>query len=477
MEIGNTAFYLEKIRLLQEKLEATESILRKYVTKQKELESQLQQKNEELEQQNSEILAQNEELHQSQEELKAQKEFLDKQNETLTKTNEKLNSHEQILKKALEKIKVSEQEIKAKNQELEQKQAEILAQNEELIQSQEELRAQREFIDKQNEELVKKNEKLGLNEQILKKALEKIKASEQEIKAKNQELEQKQVEILTQNEELKQIKEELLSKWEFIQKQNETLRMQHDKLNSSIRAAQNIQRAILPSDEFLRRVFAEYFILYEPKDIVSGDFYFVEALKNKLYIATVDCTGHGVEGAFVTLIVHSILKLLLTEKEIAQPNEILEQIDFEIRERLNKELSKFNYGLDMSLLRVEDQGDRLEVVFSGAKNDVLLFTNSELNILKSDRKSIGGMINPKKKFTQQSLSVPRDAIFYLFTDGIVDQGNMEGKKIGKEMFIDWLKSIQNLSFAEQKSKLIELNQEFSQNAVQRDDILVFGFRF
>ncbi len=388
----------------------------------------------------------------------------------------RLAANDAIVKKYIARQKEQQELLREQNNALEQKQAEILAQNEELIQSQEELNTQREFIEQQNRELSQTNQKLLAHEQILKKALQKLKDSEEQIKQQNNALEQKQGEILAQNEELIQSQEELQTQWNFIENQTQLLKEQYEKLNTSLRAAQHIQQSILPSQEKLTHLLKEWFVIYTPKDIVSGDLYFVEQVEDKLFLACIDCTGHGVEGAFVTLITHGILSLLLKEKKLTSPAMILEHLDKEFRIRLNQEKNRFYYGMDIALLCIERNSDGCNVVFSGAKSEVYFFADHQIQVLKGKPKSIGGIYNPNKEFFNQTISVSPGTVFYLSTDGFFDVVNAQGKKPGKNGFIEWLKQISQQPFETQKECLLKLSGEFCQNPYQRDDILVMGFK-
>lgn len=268
----------------------------------------------------------------------------------------------------------------------------------------------------------------------------------------------------------------------------EIIKLKNDLITDSIRYALTIQQAILPSPERFAQVFSDHFILFRPKDIVSGDFYWFAnipakaGVNERYYVATVDCTGHGVPGAFMSMIGNSILNELVIEKGIVMPSQILEALNTQIRIALKQDRIGKNVnsdGMDISICMFEKKPDgKVLMTFSGAKT-TLYYTvqkRAEVFQIKGDKKTIGGVQIEGRIFTdQERLFSPGDAI-YLTTDGYVDQNNPHREKFGSIRFIKLLEQITHLTMAVQREELIRALDEHQQESEQRDDITVVGLR-
>jgi len=273
---------------------------------------------------------------------------------------------------------------------------------------------------------------------------------------------------------------------EIIKQHNELID-KNEKIKSSIRYAQTIQQAILPIKENIDKYF-ENFIIYRPKDIVSGDFYwFVHVpaeTKDLFFIASADCTGHGVPGAFMSMICSRLLNEAVNEKKIHHPNEILEELDKNLKIALKQDQDKNNDGMDICLIRVDKTKSNNEIEsinFCGAKRPLFHFKSetSEIIEFKADKRSIGGATVQKNKinFANQKIAVSKDDTIYLSTDGYTDQNNNSRKRLGTQMFTEILKEIGNLSLEEQKQHLEKYLSEYMNSEEQRDDITLIGLKF
>lgn len=305
-----------------------------------------------------------------------------------------------------------------------------------------------------------------------------------------------QEEIQTQNEllhdktkALEGANSQLWAQQEEIQSQNELLQDKNDNITASIRYAQTIQKSILPTTEQLKAILNQYFLIYKPKDIVSGDFYWVEHIPadkdgkcTQTFIACVDCTGHGVPGAFMSLIGSRVLTEAIHEDKLREPSEILEILDKKVRMILKQESSidKSNQdGMDLSICRLDTtaEGDA-KVIFSGAKGNLYFKSHNsdEIQILKGDKRAIGGIQRSRNPFTQYEFGLQKDDILYFSTDGIIDQSNPQRRKFGSRQFITTLESCCNLSIAEQQKYIQSKLEKHQLNAEQRDDITVIGIK-
>ncbi|MDX1629401.1 MAG: SpoIIE family protein phosphatase [Fulvivirga sp.] len=276
-----------------------------------------------------------------------------------------------------------------------------------------------------------------------------------------------------------------------IQNKNHQLTRQREqllKLNSQLENSLNfirwqtdyaktIQNSILPLGKDMKKAFKEHFVLFQPKDVVSGDFYFFSQRGQKVFVAAVDCTGHGVPGAFMSLIGYNLLLEAIEMKEIDNPALILEYIDWRIHYTLNQEQTLNQDGMDLSLCMIDYS--TYELVFAGAKNPLLLIRrdgNSEL--IKGDPHAIGGFSEGfSKSYTNHKLHLNEIDTFYLYSDGFQDQfGGTRNKKFMSKRFRQLLIDNSTKDLKVQRKDLDEKLEAWKGNEEQTDDILVMGIK-
>ena len=309
-----------------------------------------------------------------------------------------------------------------------------------------------------------------------------------ELRETNNELKSKQKEISQKNEEILQQVEELAAQRDRLGEKNKQITIQHEQIKSSIRYAQTIQKAILPEEHVIKNKF-ESFIIYSPKDVVSGDFYWfseLDAKKDKLGIgnnmlAVVDCTGHGVPGAFMSMIGSNLLNKIVNEVGIDNPSEILELMDKGVYESLRQETSHNTDGMDMVLCHITEMDDnKIKIVFAGARSHLYYYQRStgEVVVLKGSSKYIGGKLNAQKNasFSNTEFILERGDMVYLTTDGLVDQNNSARKRFGSHRLIELIKSFANESTDVQDHVLRRELSLWQDGCPQRDDITVIGIR-
>ncbi|MBQ9470195.1 MAG: SpoIIE family protein phosphatase, partial [Bacteroidales bacterium] len=279
--------------------------------------------------------------------------------------------------------------------------------------------------------------------------------------------------------------EQLLLQNEEIEKQRNQIQKQHENINKSINYAQGIQKALLPPQENLTKLFPESFILFKPRDIVSGDYYYFkeipqgygsDEMTGKVVVAAVDCTGHGVPGAFLSMIGCNLLNEIVHSGE-ANPGSILRRLNNEVVRTLRQEETDNRDGMDMSLCVVDTVNKTLE--FSGAKNPLIYVTSSEMGRLKPDKNCIaGGTGILSDDFDVQRVQVTEPTWFYMFSDGFVDQfGGPNGRKFMMKQFSELLGSIAMLPAQQQRTMLKNVLREWIGNLYhQIDDILIVGFK-
>ncbi len=279
---------------------------------------------------------------------------------------------------------------------------------------------------------------------------------------------------------LKSAEQEIMAQKDILVSQNEEINRQTEHIQSSIRYAKTIQSAILPAQSKLDE-FSENFILYKPKDIVSGDFYWYSESDEYRFVAAVDCTGHGVPGAFMSLIANSLLNEIVNEKKIYLPRRILSTLNDNINQILKQKETDNRDGLDMCFVRISKIGnENREVVFGGAKRDLYVYSESEQKLLKirGSRKSAGGVLSTrsKAKFSNIALNVNSGDILYLSTDGYIDQNNKNRIRFGTQKLMLVLNEIATLPMSVQKDILDDILLKYQDEQSQRDDITFIGLK-
>ncbi len=277
--------------------------------------------------------------------------------------------------------------------------------------------------------------------------------------------------------EIEQQKHEIEVQRDLLAKQNEEIGRKNKDITDSIEYAKRIQTAILPLNETIQKYLPEYFILYRPRDIVSGDFYWFAYNNGKIVIAAVDCTGHGVPGAFMSMIGAEILNTIVLSQGITDAGEILNLQHKYIRSALKQDTSDNQDGMDMALCVIDREKGILE--FAGAKNPLIYITkDDELHKIRGDRQSIGGFqYEEQVSFKKHIIEIDSPMWFYIFSDGYQDQfGGVERRKFMTRNFYKLLHSIHQLPMEEQKRVLEETIETWMSGTSQTDDILVIGFK-
>lgn len=257
-----------------------------------------------------------------------------------------------------------------------------------------------------------------------------------------------------------------------LKKAYDAIEFKNKQIIDSITYAKRIQSAILPPNELFKKYFSQSFILYLPKDIVSGDFYWILEKNGKIFFTNADCTGHGVPGAFVSIIGKIGLDRSINEFNCDSPSAILKKLNELLTETFVQSGSSVRDGMDMALCAYNPQNKTLE--FAGARNPLYLIRNNEVIIYKADRQSIenAGIV---AAFTNHVIELEKNDRIYLFSDGVVDQfGGPENKKFMQKRLQCILLEMQNLSMEEQKTSLINQFIEWKGTHEQTDDVSLLG---
>ncbi|HUX95739.1 MAG TPA: SpoIIE family protein phosphatase [Bacteroidales bacterium] len=255
------------------------------------------------------------------------------------------------------------------------------------------------------------------------------------------------------------------------------IKEQANNINDSIVYASRIQLAILPEERILKQIFPECFVFYRPKNVVSGDFYWVNQVGDMKIVAVADCTGHGVPGAFMSMLGISLLNELILREQITDSDEILNIL----RERLILSLSSGSNkadvkdGMDISLAVIDTKTQTIS--FSGAYNPMFICRDDKLLILEADRMPVGKHFAEYSPFTAKKEQVlPGDRVF-MFSDGFKDQfGGINNRKYSSRSFKELILKTNDLPFDSVYSIMEEAFDSWKQDAEQVDDVLVMGFK-
>lgn len=291
------------------------------------------------------------------------------------------------------------------------------------------------------------------------------------------------VQLEEQQEEIQQQAEELAAQADALEISNEALQREKEYTMGSIRYAKTIQEAILPTHEQISPYF-EHFVVYRPKDIVSGDFYWFYAKPetNTIFAAAIDCTGHGVPGAFMSMIGNRVLNELIIEKNYIKPGEILNAVDENIKFALKQDKSDNKDGMDICLCRIDNfrkkQNGEYKLTFAGAKRSLFYFSHSEGNInrLKGTVRSIGGVrpVRHVQPYVEHKIAIKKHDVIYLTTDGMVDQNGPDRRRFGTDRFLQLLQDVSGMKAGEQKAHIEKALDNHQKGEKQRDDITIFG---
>ena len=269
----------------------------------------------------------------------------------------------------------------------------------------------------------------------------------------------------------------ILSRQYLAKKKSNKLLKEHQKrITSSIEYASKIQGALLTPVEVLDELFKDSFVFYQPKDIVSGDFYWFYKKNNIVFIAAADCTGHGVPGAFMSVLGISLLNEIISRIDNPAPNQILDELKHEVIKALRQKGLKEEArdGIEISLCAIDASQKKIQ--FSGTKQFIYFVSNNEIKVMKGDRMPIGIHHVTDKPFSQCEFNFEDGDRLYLFTDGYIDQFSENDMKFSSGRFKKMISRIQDLDFKSQQNELFNQYKSWKGNQEQIDDILVVGLK-
>lgn len=269
----------------------------------------------------------------------------------------------------------------------------------------------------------------------------------------------------------------ILNQKEKVQIQKELIERKSNEVLDSINYVQRIQQSLLSSNYLFKKHFSQHFILFKPKDIVSGDFYWATETDDGLIVVTGDCTGHGVPGAFMSVLMISKLSEVVREKKITRPDLILNQLRTDVIQSLNATIENgvTRDGMDAVVYKFHPKTKRLE--FAAANNSFYILKNNDLIIAKPDKMPVGVSDNDSTSFTYNEMELSEGDIVYTFTDGYADQfGGPKGKKYKYKQLQELLQKISGYSLDEQKSILVKEFENWKGTLEQVDDVCLIGIK-
>ena len=276
---------------------------------------------------------------------------------------------------------------------------------------------------------------------------------------------------------VKERTEEVVKQKDEIEQQRDEIADKNRSITDSIEYAKRIQAAVLPSEEFAKDILPENFILFRPRDIVSGDFYWITKKDNLLVLIAADCTGHGVPGAFMSMLGVSFLNEIVNRHEVTSASAILNSLRADIKKTLGQEgkEGEAKDGMDIALCILDHE--KMKLQYAGAYNPFYLFRNNELIEIKADRMPIGIYIKEKESFTNHEVDLQKGDVFYIFSDGYQDQfGGEDGSKFKTKNFKILLSEIHTKPMQEQRDILNKTIDQWRGKWEQVDDIILMGVR-
>lgn len=303
------------------------------------------------------------------------------------------------------------------------------------------------------------------------------------VRKQKEELEEMKGHLEDKVEEIKQKNDRIMAQTDSLKALNHAVTAKNQKITDSIFYAKTIQEAILPTQTVMDKALDDYFILYEPKEIVSGDFYWFSEVEmansvKKILVAAVDCTGHGVPGGFMSMIGNTLLNEIVNQKQVYDTSKVLDYLNNGIKAALKQDEKLNADGMDVCLCAIEEVDGGLKVEFSGARRPLFYLNaeKSEVGYLKGNPHAIGGMKQKSHAYHEHEVILKKGDIIYLTSDGLMAQGDSNIGKIGTNGFKKFVQENAKKPLIEQKEALQSLLKEYQSDKAQRDDILVFAIK-
>ena len=491
---GDRRFEINEDRMNQEGLFVSE-LFREHAVKTEadwhEIYNQIER---ELEQEKILVLEQNRLIEQQLEEITRQQEQISLQQEHIEKQKKEIESQALMLRRLENDILQRQQELERKNLQIMQQNREIDLQMAELEKNRLEVARQTEVLQEQLAQISRQQSMIRDQNIILGRQLEQIEKqrlmiwffiillifalalawfiykSYQIKKEANIKLEQKNIMITNQRNEIEKQRDDISGQRDRIAEQNKLI-------TDSIYYAQRIQQALLPDDKSFSNVLDHFFIIYKPKDIVSGDFYWESMVGDEIIIVAADCTGHGVPGALMSMLGVTFLNDIVRNRKITRPSEILDNLREYVIDALHQHGARDGEiydGMDIAVCTINQENNIIQ--FSGAYNPLFLIRKGEMLHFKGDRMPVAISDN-MISFSNQVIELEPDDQVYIFSDGYIDQfGGEENKKFMRKRLVDLLLAVSEKPMHEQKDILLYRFEEWKGDNEQTDDVVMIGLK-
>ena len=284
--------------------------------------------------------------------------------------------------------------------------------------------------------------------------------------------------IIAQEQANRELEQKVAERTQELNSKNAELEKSNKEILSSIRYAQKIQNSLLPNSSTVREIFSDCFIVWRPRDIVGGDVYYIDQLQEKTIIAVIDCTGHGVPGAFMTMLASSGLRRITVDEGCLEPAKVLARLNSIVKTSLQQDTDHVDSddGLDAAICLVDPNEKRL--TFAGANMPLTYIKKNNVETIKGDRESIGYKRSKMDyQFTTHQLDIKEGMSFYLYTDGITDQLGGTGRRMfGNRRLRETLLDTYRLPTQQQKQQVIVEFENYRAEHDVQDDITLIGFR-
>ena len=438
-----------------------------------------------------------EELERQTDSLKQQQQELEAKKQEIFALNDEIVSQKEHLKTMISEVEAKQDSLDLKIELLEaqkikirEQQSDIEKQNDQLFSQKQEIEAGNDFLNRQKLEIEKQEQKITKQQNEIQNQTETLASQTSEIQAQTLTIEKQQTilyffivffalvaamiffilrayrikrqankKLEEKNIAISKQKEEIQSQQAQLQVINRKIEKQNENIKSSIHYALTIQQALLPSKKEMDQLF-DHFIVYRPRDIVSGDFYWLNSVVSekgtvdKIFVAVADCTGHGVPGAFLSMIGIKLLNSIVNERKQYDPRIILEMLNIAVQEALKQEKKVSDDGMDMCLCCLEKTNkNQVKVSYSGARRPLYYSSGKKIKTLPGDRKTVGGRFYKNQVFTNKELILDPGDRIYLSSDGIADQNAPNRQKFGSKRLIKLLEESLHLPMAGQKQNL------------------------
>lgn len=435
--------------------------------------------------QRKQIKEQEEEIEKQLETIRVQKEEIKKQLAHLAELNREIEAKQKVIQRSRRELRLQKQKMRILAAKLDSQQVALDIQTAEMKKQKAILEKQKAEIEIGEQHILEQKKKI--NQQLAKIEQQRlvlylsvifilllaglgyfIYRSYKIKKQANIALEQKNVLIEKQNIEITEQRD-------IAREQRDRIAAQKKEIMDSIIYARRIQKAILPNIEIIRESLQHFFILFKPRDIVSGDFYWESRVNDEIIIIAADCTGHGVPGAFMSMLGVTFLNEIVNSRKITKPSEILELLREKVILSLNQQYDNpLRDGMDISVINYNFSNK--QVSFAGANNPLFLIHDGELTEIRADKMPIA-LYEKMVSFSNKEVELKQGDCLYIFSDGFVDQfGGPKGKKFMKKRFKKLLIDNHKLPMEQQKELLDKTYEEWKGNGEQVDDVLVIGLK-